>query len=213
MVFPVKVVTGTSAGSIVGSLYASGMSPDRLELEAEILGKTDFSRFNLVHQWFLSKVKNCRLISTKRSADCKSSSFPLNFAAVATDFETGKAVAFNQGECRTGGSCFRSNSQCVPASHHRQAQICLDGRSVSASTCQFGQAAGGEFCHCRRYFRTSEQKCQSRVLLLSRSDTERNERFRTAKRIGAGKCRHQTAGVGFGVCWRIRSEKTRHPVG
>ena len=33
---PVKVVTGTSAGSIVGSLYASGMSPDRLELEAEI---------------------------------------------------------------------------------------------------------------------------------------------------------------------------------
>ena len=27
---PVKVVTGTSAGSIVGSLYASGMSPDRL---------------------------------------------------------------------------------------------------------------------------------------------------------------------------------------
>ena len=29
---PVKVVTGTSAGSIVGSLYASGMSPDRLEL-------------------------------------------------------------------------------------------------------------------------------------------------------------------------------------
>ncbi len=38
---PVKIVTGTSAGSIVGSMYASGMSPDRLELEAEILGKTD----------------------------------------------------------------------------------------------------------------------------------------------------------------------------
>lgn len=41
---PVKVVTGTSAGSIVGSLFASGMSPDRLELEAEILGKTDLGR-------------------------------------------------------------------------------------------------------------------------------------------------------------------------
>ncbi|TFU99530.1 patatin-like phospholipase family protein, partial [Bacillus stratosphericus] len=38
---PVNLVSGTSAGAIVGSLYAGGMSPDRLELEAEILGKTD----------------------------------------------------------------------------------------------------------------------------------------------------------------------------
>ena len=47
---PVKIVTGTSAGSIVGSMYASGMSPDRLK-----------------------------------------------FAAVATDFESGKPVVFNVG--------------------------------------------------------------------------------------------------------------------
>ena len=38
---PIDMVTGTSAGAVVGSLYASGMSPDRLELEAEILEKAD----------------------------------------------------------------------------------------------------------------------------------------------------------------------------
>ena len=50
---PVKVVTGTSAGSIVGSLYASGMSPDRLELEAEILGKTDLVDLTLSTSGFI----------------------------------------------------------------------------------------------------------------------------------------------------------------
>ena len=54
---PVKVVTGTSAGSIVGSLYASGMSPDRLELEAEILGKTDLVDLTLSTSGFIKGEK------------------------------------------------------------------------------------------------------------------------------------------------------------
>lgn len=93
---PVKVVTGTSAGSIVGSLFASGMSPDRLELEAEILGKTDLVDLTLSTSGFIKGEKLQNYINRKVSGR-QIQQFPIKFAAVATDFETGKAVAFNQG--------------------------------------------------------------------------------------------------------------------
>ncbi|MBW3879131.1 patatin-like phospholipase family protein [Neisseria meningitidis] len=93
---PVKVVTGTSAGSIVGSLFASGMSPDRLELEAEILGKTDLVDLTLSTSGFIKGEKLQNYINRKVGGR-RIQQFPIKFAAVATDFETGKAVAFNQG--------------------------------------------------------------------------------------------------------------------
>ncbi|HGO7513696.1 TPA: patatin-like phospholipase family protein [Neisseria meningitidis] len=93
---PVKVVTGTSAGSIVGSLFASGMSSDRLELEAEILGKTDLVDLTLSTSGFIKGEKLQNYINRKVGGR-QIQQFPIKFAAVATDFETGKAVAFNQG--------------------------------------------------------------------------------------------------------------------
>ena len=93
---PVKVVTGTSAGSIVGSLYASGMSLDRLELEAEILGKTDLVDLTLSSSGFIKGEKLQNYINQK-VGNRPIQQLPIKFAAVATDFESGKAVAFNRG--------------------------------------------------------------------------------------------------------------------
>ena len=62
---PIKIVTGTSAGSIVGSMYASGMSPDRLELEAEILGKTDLVDLTLSTSGFIKGEKLQNYINRK----------------------------------------------------------------------------------------------------------------------------------------------------
>ncbi|STZ77124.1 patatin-like phospholipase family protein [Bergeriella denitrificans] len=93
---PVKVVTGTSAGAIVGSLYASGMSPDRLELEAEILGKTDLVDLTLSTSGFI-KGQALQDYINRKVGNRRIEQFPLKFAAVATDFESGKAVAFNRG--------------------------------------------------------------------------------------------------------------------
>lgn len=78
---PVDIVTGTSAGAVVGSLYASGMSPDRLELEAEILEKADVVDLTSPPP-ALSKAKNCKTISTAKSATarfktCRRNSPPL----------------------------------------------------------------------------------------------------------------------------------------
>ena len=93
---PVQVVTGTSAGSIVGSMYASGMSPDRMELEAEILGKTELVDLTLSTSGFIKGEKLQNWINRK-VGNRPIQQFPLKFAAVATDFSTGKAVAFNHG--------------------------------------------------------------------------------------------------------------------
>lgn len=93
---PVNVITGTSAGAIVGSLYASGMSPDRLELEAEILGKTDLVDLTLSTNGFIKGEKLQNYINRK-VANRPIQNMPVKFAAVATDFNTGQAVAFNTG--------------------------------------------------------------------------------------------------------------------
>lgn len=93
---PVNVVTGTSAGSIVGSLYASGMSPDRLELEAEILGKTDLVDLTLSTTGFIKGQKLQDYINRKVQ-NRPLQNLPLKFAAVATDLESGRMVAFNRG--------------------------------------------------------------------------------------------------------------------
>lgn len=93
---PVDLVTGTSAGSIVGSLYASGMSPDRLELEAEILGKTDLVDLTLSTTGFIKGQKLQEYINRKVGGR-PLQSLPLKFAAVATDLDSGRMVAFNSG--------------------------------------------------------------------------------------------------------------------
>ena len=93
---PIKIVTGTSAGSIVGSMYASGMSPDRLELEAEILGTTDLVDLTLSTSGFIKGEKLQNYINRK-VGNRPMQQFPIKFAAVATDFESGKPVVFNVG--------------------------------------------------------------------------------------------------------------------
>ena len=103
---PVHIVTGTSAGAVVGSLYASGMSEDRIELESEIINKTDLADFTLSKSGFLKGEKLQDFIN--RKVENKNiQQFPKKFAAVATDFETGKSVAFNYGNA---GQAVRASS-------------------------------------------------------------------------------------------------------
>ena len=92
---PIDMVTGTSAGAVVGSLYASGMSPDRLELEAEILEKADVVDLTLSTTGFIKGQKLQDYINRKVGGRAIQD-LPVKFAAVATDFSSGKMVAFNR---------------------------------------------------------------------------------------------------------------------
>lgn len=93
---PVHIVTGTSAGAVVGSLYASGMSPDRLELEAEILNKADVVDFTLSTRGFIKGEKLQNWINAKVK-NKPMDKFPIKFGAVATEFGSGRMTVFSIG--------------------------------------------------------------------------------------------------------------------
>ncbi|MBR3481980.1 MAG: patatin-like phospholipase family protein [Neisseriaceae bacterium] len=103
---PVHMVTGTSAGAVVGSLYASGMSPDELISESEHLAKSDVADFRLSTKGLIVGQKLQDYINQK-VGDKPIQHFPIPFAAVATDFENGQAVAFNHGNT---GQAVRASS-------------------------------------------------------------------------------------------------------
>ncbi len=93
---PVHIVTGTSAGAVVGSLYASGMSPDRMELEAEMLDKSDVVDLTLSSKGFIKGEKLQAWINRKVKNQ-PMEKFPIRFGAVATEFSSGNMTVFNSG--------------------------------------------------------------------------------------------------------------------
>ncbi len=92
-----KVITGTSAGSLVGSLYAYGYTPDQLQkisYQLDELNLADFTlssngviKGNRLQQFVDGQVKNTPLQKLKT-----------NFTAVATDLDSGKSIGFNNGD-------------------------------------------------------------------------------------------------------------------
>lgn len=90
------LIVGTSAGSIVGGLYASGLSVEALEAAAATVDFDLFSGFvasrfgmgrPLVHGFVDRYTQGARI-----------ESFPIRFAAVATDLQSGCLAVFNGGD-------------------------------------------------------------------------------------------------------------------
>ena len=93
---PVKIVTGTSAGALVGSLYASGMNAPRLQREAENLQRADLVDLTLSTSGFIRGEKLQNYIN-RQVGNRPIQNLPRKFAAVATEFGTGKMTVFNSG--------------------------------------------------------------------------------------------------------------------
>ena len=98
------IIVGTSAGSIVGALYASGLNAGELEaavgqLDASVFtdfvlpgigflpGEMGFVRGDKLHRFIDARLKHHHI-----------QDFPIRFAAVASDLATGKPIAFNAGD-------------------------------------------------------------------------------------------------------------------
>ena len=93
---PVKIVTGTSAGALVGSLYASGMNAPRLQREAENLQRADLVDLTLSTSGFIRGEKLQNYIN-RQVGNRPIQNLPRKFAAVATEFDTGRSVVFRSG--------------------------------------------------------------------------------------------------------------------
>jgi len=91
-----KIVTGTSAGSFVGSLYASGKTPYQLQELALKLEESELRDLTLSKQGFLVGQKLQDYVNTQVN-NKPIQQFPIRFAAIATALDTGQKVAFNQG--------------------------------------------------------------------------------------------------------------------
>ena len=91
-----KIVTGTSAGSFVGSIYASGKTPYQLQDIALKLEESDIRDLTLSRQGFVVGQKLQDYVNQqvgKKSIQ----QFPKRFAAVATELNTGKKAEFIKG--------------------------------------------------------------------------------------------------------------------
>lgn len=91
-----KLVVGTSAGSFVGGLYASGLSPFALQQLALSLEESDVRDLTLSRQGFLLGQKLQDYINVQVNQQ-PIQNFPIRFAAVATEADTGRKVVFTRG--------------------------------------------------------------------------------------------------------------------
>jgi len=91
-----KLVVGTSAGSFVGGLYASGLSPFALQQLALNLEESDVRDLTLSRQGFLLGQKLQDYINVQVNQQ-PIQNFPIRFAAVATEADSGRKVVFTRG--------------------------------------------------------------------------------------------------------------------
>lgn len=81
------LVVGTSIGSLVGSLYASGYTPAQLERLALTTTDSELTDFTLSNQGFIEGIKLKNFVNNKVGAKAIED-FPIAFAAVAAEKHT-----------------------------------------------------------------------------------------------------------------------------
>ena len=91
-----KIVTGTSAGSFVGSIYASGKTPYQLQQIALTLKESDIRDLTFNSQGVVQGQKLQNYVN-KHIANKSIEQFPIRFAAVATRLDTGTKAEFIKG--------------------------------------------------------------------------------------------------------------------
>ena len=102
----IDVVSGTSAGSVVGAMYASGMDAFALQERAFSLDESQIRDVNLLGGG-LVKGQKLQDYVNQLVGNKSIQQFPKPFSAVATELETGNRVAFNRGNA---GQAVRASS-------------------------------------------------------------------------------------------------------
>jgi NTE family protein len=93
---PVRVIAGTSVGSLIGASYCSGLTPDELHRIARTVRFTTFARWTISRCGFAS---NDRMVSfLERILKVKTfEELRIPLGVTATDFNTGEGVVFHTG--------------------------------------------------------------------------------------------------------------------
>lgn len=92
-----QIITGTSAGSIVGSLYAYGYTPAELQTISYQLDELNLADFTISKNGVIKGEKLQRFIDA-RVKNTPLQKLKLNYTAVATDLDSGQSIGFNNGD-------------------------------------------------------------------------------------------------------------------
>ena len=125
-------VVGTSVGSLVGSLYASGMTPMALERLALTTPDSALTDFTLSSQGFVEGIKLKNFINTHVGGQ-SIEDFPIRFAAIATEKNTLKKTVFTTGNVglMVQASCSVPNVFIAPRIPEKVGKKYIDGGVVS----------------------------------------------------------------------------------
>ncbi|WP_201589729.1 patatin-like phospholipase family protein [Psychrobacter sp. Pi2-51] len=126
------LVVGTSIGSLVGSLYASGYTPAQLERLALTSTDSELTDFTLSNQGFIEGIKLKNFINAKVGGR-PIESFPIHFAAVAAEKHTLKKAIFTTGDAGLAvqASCSVPNIFIAPRIPEKVGKKYIDGGVVS----------------------------------------------------------------------------------
>lgn len=92
-----NLVVGTSVGSLIGSIYASGKSPAAIESIALSTTDSELTDFTLSYQGIIEGRKLRNFVNTQVN-NKPIQSFPTRFAAVAAEKHSLKKAVFTEGE-------------------------------------------------------------------------------------------------------------------
>ena len=126
------LVVGTSVGSLVGSLYASGYTAKELERLALTTTDGELTDMTLSNQGFIEGIKLKNFINAK-VAKRPIEDFPISFAAVAAEKHTLKKAVFTTGDAGLAvqASCSVPNIFIAPRIPEKVGKKYIDGGVVS----------------------------------------------------------------------------------
>jgi NTE family protein len=135
-------IVGTSAGSVVGALYAGGIRGDALVAAALEVQRSQVIEFTFPNLGFINGQRLQDYVD-RRLGDRPIERLGLPFVAVATDLHTGRLVAFNRGDT---GTAVRASSS-VPGVFQPVAMAgheYVDGGLVSPVPVRVARALGAD---------------------------------------------------------------------
>lgn len=94
---PIDLVAGTSAGALVGSLYATGLTPDQIEELAHSLRWSDLGRVTVSRLGFYNNERTEAYLASKFPVR-KFEETRIPLGVVATDLQSGRMVVFTEGD-------------------------------------------------------------------------------------------------------------------
>lgn len=126
------LIVGTSVGSLIGSLYASGISAHTLEQLALNTPDSAFTDFTVANQGFVEGIRLKNFINTHVGAR-SIENFPIQFAAIAAEKQTLQKTVFSQGDAGLAvqASCSVPNIFIAPRIPEHVGKKYVDGGMVS----------------------------------------------------------------------------------